>query len=233
LAAKDSKTGRQVYTRTSFFFVCRFVLPGLWGIAALRFLAGREPAHALHAMPQFLAEFVPIGLMGLLVAAMLAAEMSTDSSYMLTWASVIYNDLLAPWHRGKWSDATGLRCSRLIVAAIGAFLLIYGLWYPMQSSIWEYLAVTGTIYLASISTLLVACCYWRAANDWGAFAAIIVGAILPTSFLVLQQVEATREITKSIGPYHSGIAAYVGAAIAMVVGSLLKSAFHPANQKSY
>ena len=37
--------------------------------------------------------------MGLLVAAMLAADMSTDSSYMLTWGSVIYNDILAPFRK--------------------------------------------------------------------------------------------------------------------------------------
>ena len=35
LAAKDTKTGQQIYTRTSFFFVCRFLIPGVWGIAAL------------------------------------------------------------------------------------------------------------------------------------------------------------------------------------------------------
>ena len=35
LAARDTATGRKIYTRTSFFFVCRFLIPGLWGIAAL------------------------------------------------------------------------------------------------------------------------------------------------------------------------------------------------------
>ena len=41
-------------------------------------------------------------MLGLLVAAMLAADMSTDSSYMLTWGSVIYNDLLAPLRKTPW-----------------------------------------------------------------------------------------------------------------------------------
>ena len=41
LAAKDSKTGRKVYTGTAFFFVCRWIIPGLWGIAALAMI---EPA---------------------------------------------------------------------------------------------------------------------------------------------------------------------------------------------
>ena len=52
--------------------------------------------------------FVPVGLMGLLIAAMLAADMSTDSSYMLTWGSVIYNDILAPFRKHRWSEKRGL-----------------------------------------------------------------------------------------------------------------------------
>ncbi|HPS55964.1 MAG TPA: hypothetical protein PLP05_10230, partial [Sedimentisphaerales bacterium] len=35
LAAKDARTARKIYTGTSFFFVCRFLIPGIWGIAAL------------------------------------------------------------------------------------------------------------------------------------------------------------------------------------------------------
>ena len=228
LAAKDTETGQRIYTRTSFFFVCRFLIPGLWGIAALAVLsADQTPANPLYAMPAFLSRFVPVGVMGLLVAAMLAADMSTDSSYMLTWGSVIYNDLLAPWHKGQWTEQAGLLMNRLIVAAIGVFLLAYGLWYPLQGNVWDYLAVTGTIYLASIMTLLIACCYWRRANNWGAIAAIAAGAIIPAAFLVLQQVPATVALTQQVGPYYSGISAYIAAAAAMVIGSLLKDALHP------
>ena len=47
--------------------------------------------------------------------------------------------------------------------------------------------MTGTIYLASISTLLIACCYWKRANNWGAAAAIVVGAVIPIACLVIEQ----------------------------------------------
>ena len=68
-------------------------------------------------MPRYLGEAVPAGLMGLLIAAMLAADMSTDSSYMLTWGSVIYNDIMAPFRRTQlvraqrpiWSIAASSR----------------------------------------------------------------------------------------------------------------------------
>src|SRR5204862_5596126 len=81
LAAKDTKTGRKVYTGTAFFFVCRFMIPAVWGIAALtkiapeavRLLPERMNDPTLDSMPLYLGTHTPIGLMGLLIAAMLAA----------------------------------------------------------------------------------------------------------------------------------------------------------------
>jgi SSS family solute:Na+ symporter len=220
LAAKDTQTGRKIYTGTSFFFVCRFLIPGIWGIAALATLG--PVTDTLNAMPNYLGLVVPAGLMGLLIAAMLAADMSTDSSYMLTWGSVIYNDILAPFRRTQWTEKKGLLWNRAIIALIGIFLLLYGLWYPLKGDLWTYLGVTGTIYLASISVLLIACCYWRRANSWGAAASIVVSALIPAAYLVLEQIDSTAQLAKDIGPYYSGIAAYICSGLAMVIGSLLK-----------
>jgi SSS family solute:Na+ symporter len=241
LSSKDAGTARKVYTRTAFFFVCRFLIPGLWGIAALAVIAPDQLANllspdeltslgpaqikdrtALLAMPHVLSTIVPVGLMGILVAAMLAADMSTNSSYMLTWGGIIYNDILAPI-RKNWSEKRGLLVNRLIIAGIGVFLLLYGLWYPLKGDLWTYFGVTSTIYVSSMSVLLIGCCYWKRANNWGAGAAIFFGAAIPILFLVLEQVPHTQKFAKdTVGPYYSGMAAYLVAGLAMVVGSLLK-----------
>ncbi len=223
LSAKDTKTGLRVYNGTAFFFVCRFLIPGIWGMAALATLtAAQIGPNTLHAMPILLRSVVPAGMMGLLVAAMLAADMSTDSSYMITWGGVIYNDIMAPFRKTRWSEKKGLLWNRMIIALIGVFLLFYGLWYPLKGDLWTYLGVTGTIYLSSMSVLLIACSYWKRANSWGAAAAIIFGALIPVSFLVLEQIQATAGLAKKIGPYYSGIATYLIVGLAMVIGSLLK-----------
>ncbi len=227
LAAKDSATGRAVYVKTSFFFAARFVLPGIWGIAALAVLApgvlaasaaGGDPS--IQAMPVFLSTFVPVGLMGLLIAAMLAADMSTDSSYLLTWSGVLWNDIILPLSRRAWSERARLRWNRLLVVVLGLFLFAYGLWFPLGGDLWDYFAVTGTIYLSSMSVLLVAACYWRRARGAGALCAIVVGAALPLAWLVLDKTPATHDFAARVGPHWSGIAAYAGAAFAMIVGSL-------------
>jgi SSS family solute:Na+ symporter len=95
--------------------------------------------------------------------------------------------------------------------------------------VWSYLTVTGSIYLSSMSTLLIACCYWKRANNWGAIAAIVCGAAFPLSFLVLEKQDSTVDFAKAIGPNYSGIAAYVAAATAMIVGSMLKNFLRPAS----
>lgn len=224
LAARDSQVAKSMYRGTSFFFVCRFLLPGIWGIAALATLSPETVgANTLLAMPKFLSTFIPVGLMGIVIAAMLAADMSTNSSYMLTWGSVIYNDILAPFRKTRWSEKRGLLWNRMIVGLIGIFLLFYGLWYPLRGDLWSYIAITGTVYLSSMSVLLIACCYWKRANSWGAAGAIIFGAVMPVAYLIFEQIPATRHLFKqTIGAPLWGILTFATTGLAMVVGSLLK-----------
>jgi SSS family solute:Na+ symporter len=237
LASKDAKTGQKMYTRTSFFFACRFLIPGIWGIAALAVLTPGTVAAlvpgataeklAIYPMPIYLCRTLPVGLMGLLIAAMLAADMSSTSSYMITWSTLIYNDILAPFRKTKWSERRGLLWNRVIVSLIGVFLLVYGLLYQIKVDVWAYLGLTGSIFLASTASMLVACCYWKRANNWGAAGAIIFGPLVPLAYLAFQQIPATAPWAEKVGPYYSGMAAYLAAGTAMVVGSLLKPILAP------
>jgi SSS family solute:Na+ symporter len=224
LSAKDSKTARGVYRRTAFYFVGRFALPGLWGAAAFVYywsLGGLpEGVDDLTAMPAYLNTILPLGVLGIVIAAMLAAEMSTDSGYLLTWATVIYNDLITPCFRRPLPQWVKLLIVRLLVLAIGVFLVFYGLWYQLPGAAWDYLAVTGNIYLASVFTLLVGALYWRKANHWGALAALVLGAIGPISFLIVNAV-VEEDSPYRIAPELAGLSAFALAFGGMIFGSLL------------
>ncbi len=270
LSARDSRTSQRIYTRTSFFFVCRFLLPGIWGIAALATLGWQPLRHlsageqaalpaavaekiaaspvgqplvglavqesaalapevqakladaSLLALPEFLGGLLPAGLLGLLIAAMLAADMSTNSSYLLSWGSVIYNDLLAPFRRRPWPDKRAILWNRCIVALIGLYLLFFGLFYRIEGNVWSYLLLTGSIYLSSMSVLLIACCYWRRANNWGAMGGILGGAAVPVIHLTLEKLPSTAAWAAEVGKDVAGLAAFAAAALGMIVGSLLK-----------
>jgi SSS family solute:Na+ symporter len=230
LSARDEGTARKMYRRTAFYFVGRFALPGLWGAAALVYFTqhGGLPASLQHgaggldatlrATPAYLGILLPTGFIGLLLAAALAAEMSTDSGYLLTWATVIYNDLVAPCIRKPLSGAARLLLTRMLVLAIGLFLLVYGLWYQLPGNAWDYLAVTGNIYLASVFTLLVAALYWPRATSTGAYAALILGAVGPLTFLIVNGLVAKD---RQIRPELAGASSFALAFAGMVIGSLI------------
>jgi SSS family solute:Na+ symporter len=222
LAARDAATAKQIYRRTSFYYVGRFGLPGVWGIGAFLYfwhMGGLpEGTDSLTAMPAYLHTVLPMGILGLVIAAMLAAEMSTDSGYLLTWATVIYNDLIGPCLRRPLSTRGKLLTVRTLVLAIGLFLVFYGLWYEIPGGAWDYLVITGNIYLASLFSLLVGALYWRGANSWGAVSAILLGAIGPITFLV---VNAVVDKEHQISPTAAGLSAFALAFAGMIVGSTI------------
>ena len=217
LTAKDSYTAKKIYRVTSPYMLMRFVIPVFLGISALYFFGplsfgnGKE----ILAMPNMIAQLIPVGVIGIIVAAMLAADMSTNSSYLIAWSSVIYNDLLAPVHNNKWSSRRGLFYNRMIICGIGLFLLLYGLWYPLNDDLWVYMQVTGTIYLSSISVLLIACCYFKKASALGAAVSIIIGALIPVSYLFLQDLSFSSTIVKNIGPYRFGVLSFLLSALGL------------------
>tara|TARA_Y100000389_G_scaffold58429_1_gene54414 strand:+ start:1663 stop:3132 length:1470 start_codon:yes stop_codon:yes gene_type:complete len=223
LSAKDSSTAKKIYRATSPYMLMRFVIPVFLGISALYYFGPQSYGNGkeILAMPNMIAQLIPVGLIGVIIAGMLAADMSTNSSYLIAWSSVIYNDLLAPIHKNKWSSKKGLFYNRMIICCIGVFLLLYGLWYPLSDDLWVYMQVTGTIYLSSMSVLLIACCYFKDASAFGAGISIIIGALIPVSYLFLQDLSFSSTLVKNIGPYRFGVLSFLLSALGMFIGSLI------------
>src|SRR5262249_43937157 len=74
----DPETSSRVLKWTGFIFLGRGMMPMLWGIGALAILG--PSANTLEAMPTMIAKILPVGVLGLVTAGMLAATMSVNSS---------------------------------------------------------------------------------------------------------------------------------------------------------
>ena len=105
---------------------------------------------------------------------------------------------------------------RSLVVVLGLFLVVYGLWYEIPGTAWDYIAITGTIYEAGVFTLLVGALYWRGANRWGAYAAMILGAAGPIAFLLINAGGVER-----IAPEVAGLSGFGLAFAGMFFGSYL------------
>ena len=146
--------------------------------------------------------------------------MSTHDSYLLAWSSVITQDIIAPLFKRGLSTRTRIVVTRVLIVLIGIFLLIWGLWYQLPGTMWDYLALTGTMYLSGTLAILTCGLYWRKANRTGAYTAIALGVIFPVLQLFLK-----TSLGLNISPGLAGMSAYIVAMLGMIIGSLLGHAF--------
>jgi SSS family solute:Na+ symporter len=100
------------------FTVFIFIGACLYGFFSLAGVAGPEIGD--HIVPYFMSRYLPVGLLGLVLAAILAASMSTVSSDLNSVATVASTDFFANFFPGS-SDRSRVMCGR-VVTVIGALL---------------------------------------------------------------------------------------------------------------
>jgi len=190
-SAQSVRVVKRLYVFSSIGFLIRFLLPYFFGICALVFIAHNESLKSvflpegakaksdvtLMAMPVFLSQILPAGLIGIVCAGMLAAFMSTHDSYLLCWSSVLTQDVVAPWFKKGLSSKVRLLLARIFILCIGIFILVWGLWFDLGQDLWDYMAISGAIYFTGAIALLVFGLYWKRASKVGAYSALVCGFI--------------------------------------------------------
>lgn len=236
LSMKSTQAVRRQYMWSSISFTIRFMIPYFWGICALVFFAtiapeleglfvesaagGEAELSPLYAMPIFLGRLLPVGVIGLVSAAMIAAFMSTHDSYLLCWSSVITQDVVAPLRSAPMSAKERIRFTRIMIVVIGLFIWAWGLLYDGGDDVWDYMAITGAIYFTGAIPLLVGGLYWSRASTVGAKLSLLAGC---SAVLGL---EPLREAVKNALQLPALTAAHVGlftvglTTTVFVVGSL-------------
>lgn len=227
LASESPEVAKKVFAYASLSFAGRAMIPMFWGVAALALLGPNESSTA--AMPKLLGIVTPRGFLGLLVAGMLAASMSTYSAYLLAWSSVGTRDVVACLRERDFSDRTTIWLIRLFATVIGIFLLVFGLWYQIPDTAYQYLFITGAMYTAGALGCVAAGIYWSKANSIGAYSALILGALAPAAFLLLEKwrdsLPSWLLFTTNVNV--SGLLGFALALTGMVAGSLLTQRICP------
>ena len=234
LTSRDARTTRLTFLLGGPGQFIRLAIPALFAVAAFCLVSQDNelaqyffkqglsgPAeHASQAMPLLLGKIVPSGLLGLLVAGLIAAFMSTHDSYLLCWSSVVTRDVVTPLTGRELSDYDQIRVTRIVIVCIGVFLLVWGVWYPLPDSVWDYMSVTGTIYLSGAVVAIIGGMYWRRASRAGAVASLLTGLIAVVGLL-----PGIESINDNLPQWFTApvvaLATFVCCAIVFVVFSLL------------
>jgi SSS family solute:Na+ symporter len=164
------------------------------------------------AMPWMVAGLVPTGLLGLMMAGMLAASVSTYAGYFLGWSAVISQDVVSPLLGRELSPAGKLRLTRVTIVALTAFIMVWSLVYHVPGPAFFYLQVTANLFMAPTLITIVGGLYWRRASSVGAYLSYILGAAASLGYLI----PALRLSVGTAGNLSWGLAL-----LGLVAGSLL------------
>lgn len=186
LLIKDERDVPRTYLIASVIFMGRMILPAMLGVIAIAYFAGAGAsaeialeAHGsdadLVATPVMLGHALPGWLVGFLAVAMFASFMSTQDSYLFCWSSIIARDILGPLTGRTDEPGFQLRATQIGIAVIALYEIYWGLVYQGGEDIWDYLAVSGSIYFCSGIVLLAGGLYWPRATRRGAIAALVLG----------------------------------------------------------
>jgi solute:Na+ symporter, SSS family len=209
LSMRDIATALKLYRISSVFMFLRAAVPMAWGLGALAILGkGGESSMAL---PHMLVRILPAGLIGLVTVGFLSASMSTYSSYLLAFSSILLEDVVGPRLKRGLSGKERVLGIQAGVMLIGVFIYLWGSFYHFPESVFRYITVTGSLSFAATLTVLVGGIYWKRANVRGAFWAFAGSAVPPLLCLAMPALQ----------PTYAGMLSFVLAPAGLVAGSLL------------
>jgi len=142
-------------------------------------------------------QFLPSGLVGLLLVAFIAAYLSTISTQVNWGARYVVNDLILPLQQNS-SQSSLIKYSRL--ASVGIMILgaIVTPFVTSISGVWEFIMQCG----AGLGLVLILRWYWWRVNAWSEIAAT-VAPLIAYSFCQFYLNDALGEnFISQYGPYY-------------------------------
>ena len=128
-----------------------------------------------YVFPTFIMTQMPVGLVGLLIAAIFAAAMSTISAEMASLSAATVIDFYRRFARRQADDRHYLRVSRLATGFWGLFASGVAVWAAELGSLIEVVNRFGSFFYGSILGVFILAVGFPQATANGAFVGLIAG----------------------------------------------------------
>jgi SSS family solute:Na+ symporter len=223
------------------FPVLIFIIPGMMGYALhqrgiihipTKIVNGQAMLNGDQVFPLLVANLLPVGLRGLVVAGLLAALMSSLSSLFNSCASLFTVDIFEKIRPGA-SERTLVTVGRI---ATGVVVFLGIVWIPVMPMIssgglYQYLQSVQSYLAPPITVVFLLGIFFKRINGNGVVTGLTVGFLLGMAKLVIQALVGSGVIVGpdwlvAIGQYNflfaSGWLLVISAAIVVIVSLMTK-----------
>jgi Na+/proline symporter len=190
-----------------------FIVPGICG--ALKYSGANALADADSILPRLLVDVLPVGLGGLIIAALVAASNSTASALLNSLATLTEHDFYRRFLPGK-STKHYLWVGRVATLVGGVIGLVFAFNVQRLGGIIKANFAIMSFFEPPIFVIVAAALFWRQTNALGAASGIVGGVAF--SAIASTQGMAAADRT---------ILAFPICLVLMVVGTLIGNAIRP------
>jgi SSS family solute:Na+ symporter len=136
-------------------------------------------------------EILPAGILGLVLASVCSALMSTASGTLLASATLITNDILKQYFMKNMSDKQLLTASRITTLIVGLIAITFSIWIQdvLVALDVAYAILSGAIFIPLVMTF-----FWKKATPNAGFYSILISTIVVIGGLIIEGITATSPI---------------------------------------
>jgi SSS family transporter len=177
-AARRHGDGEAIRSSTEAFNAADATLAGVRqdAVALVRRVSRRDDFNDVnYVFPTFVTTQMPIGLVGLIIAAIFAAAMSSIAAELNSLATATIIDFYRRHFRPEATDAHYLRVSRVATAAWGLVACGVAVYATTLGSLIEVVNRFGSFFYGSLLGVFVLAIGTKRATGHGAFAGLVAG----------------------------------------------------------
>ncbi len=134
-------------------------------------------------IPVMIVKYLPVGLVGLCLAGLMAVMMSTASVALLISGTTVANDLIKA-ARPKTSETRLLLWAKLVIILVGALGIVFAM---VMKGIFDILLLAFAVYVSAVFIPAMAAFFWKKATRQGAIVSSIVSTIVCVALYAVKQ----------------------------------------------
>ena len=138
-------------------------------------------------VPMALRYLLPVGITGIFCALCVFLLISTDTTYLHSWGSILVQDVILPIRQKPFTPRQQLRLLRYLIASVAVFAFFFSYFFGQVDYILMFFAITGAIWLGGSGPCIVGGLYWKRGTTAGAWTALVTGSSLAVAGILAQK----------------------------------------------
>ena len=130
---------------------------------------------------------LPPGLRGLFCSTMVMGLIAGDCTHMHSWASIFIQDVVLPIRKRPMTTRQHLWALRASLVGVALFAFLFSLLFTLTHYIAMWWQITGGIFISGAGAAIIGGLYWRKGTTGAAWCAVLFGAILALTGILLSE----------------------------------------------